>query len=138
MSGRGITDCCAGRPLNINYVHFKSKDIKKLQSQGDFWHMIILSGVVFISQDEIDTFTIHQITPPGDDLHVRDPEKFVMNNLGGIGGPFNIKIDKVLISGTWQADMSIANAFRSDKRRVFLAGDSGAYRVGKPSCMKSN
>lgn len=87
--------------------------------------MVILSGVVFISQDEIDTFTIHQITPPGSDRHIQDPKKFVQDNLGGMAGPYNIKIDEVLVSGTWQADMSIANSFRSDKGRVFLAGDSG-------------
>jgi hypothetical protein len=98
----------------------------KMQSRGDFWHMTILNGSVVIAQDEIDTYTVHRVLPPGVDFQIGDPLEFIKESLGGFGGPFDIKIDKVIVTGKWQSDLSIADSFRSEKGRVFLAGDAGA------------
>jgi hypothetical protein len=110
------------------YVHFRSRDLEKMQSQGDFWHlMLILNGGFLIAQDEIDTYTLHRMIPPGGDLQIGNPEEFINETLGGgVGPPFNLKVDEVITSGQWQSDLSIADSFRSDRGRVFLAGDAGA------------
>ncbi|KAN0102560.1 FAD/NAD(P)-binding domain containing protein [Hyaloscypha variabilis] len=111
-------------PLNLSYVHFKTKDLDKMQSKGDFWHLTILNGVVVVAQDEVDTYTMHRMIPPGIKFQLGDPVDFINESLGGVGGPFDIKVDEVLAHGQWQSDLSIADSFRSGKGRVFLAGDA--------------
>lgn len=64
------------------------------------------------------------LTPRGD-FEMGDAGNFINESLGGIGGPSDIKVDEVIVSGKWQADLSIANSFRSERGRVFLAGDAG-------------
>jgi hypothetical protein len=118
-------DRTMGRPLNLAYVHFRSSDRAKIQSLGDFWHLIILPGAVLIAQDEVDTYTMHHMVPPGSDFEIGDPETFVNETLGGIGGPSDIKVDEVIVCGKWQADLAIADSFRSQNGRVLLAGDAG-------------
>jgi FAD-dependent monooxygenase len=96
-----------------------------MQSKGDFWHLTILNGVVVVAQDEVDTYTMHRMIPPGIKFQLGDPVDFINESLGGVGGPFDIKVDEVLAHGQWQSDLSIADSFRSGKGRVFLAGDAG-------------
>jgi len=120
-----LADCSTLRPLNLAYVHFKSKDTDKIQSQGDFWHLTILNGAIVVAQDEVDTYTVHRMIPPGTDFRFEDPVDFVNESLGGVGGPFDINVHEVLAHGKWQGDLSIADSFRSGKGRVFLAGDAG-------------
>jgi hypothetical protein len=108
-------------------VHFKTSDKTKIQSLGEFWHLTVITGTVVVAQDEIDTYTLHRLVPPGADFEIGDPEKFINESLGGVGGPSDIKVE-ALVSGKWQADMSIADSFRSEKGRVFLAGDAGKAR----------
>lgn len=38
-----------------------------------------------------------------------------------------VKIDEVYVKGKWGSRVAIADSFRSDKGRVFLAGDSGEF-----------
>jgi hypothetical protein len=121
-----LADDSTLRPLNLAYVHFKSKDLDKMQSNGDFWHMTILNGAVVVAQDEVDTYTVHRMIPPGVNFQIKDPVEFVNESLGGVGGPFDINVDEVVVHGKWQADLSIADSFRSGNGRVFLAGDAGA------------
>jgi hypothetical protein len=97
-----------------------------MQSKGDFWHLAILNGAMVIAQDEVDTYTLHRMIPPGVNFEIENPVEFVRESLGGIGGPCDINVDEVIVSGRWQADLSIADTFRSGKGRVFLAGDAGA------------
>ena len=96
-----------------------------MRSQGDFWHLIIFTGAVVVAQDEVEIYTLSLPLPPGADIQIDDVEKFVNESLGGVDGPFDIKVDEVMVSGKWQGDLSMANSFRSDKGRVFLAGDAG-------------
>lgn len=86
---------------------------------------MILTGALIVAQDEVDTYTMHRMLPPGTDFQMGDAGDFINESLGGIGGPSDIKVDEVIVSGKFQADMSIASSFRSEKGRVFLAGDAG-------------
>jgi hypothetical protein len=109
--------------MNTAYVHFKSRDLEKMQSLGDFWHLTILTGAMVVAQDQVDTYTIH--LPVGTDLEIGDPQKFVSELLGGVSEPFDINIDEIIVSGKWQANLSLADSFRSHRGRIFLAGDAG-------------
>lgn len=116
------------RGMKVLFIHFKSSDREKLQSLGDFWHLTVLSGAAIAAQDEIDTYTLHVMGPPDAEVEVGpDPEKFINEILGGWGGPFDIKVDKVIVVGKWAANKCIATSFRSEKGRVFIAGDAGTY-----------
>lgn len=97
-----------------------------MQSRGDFWHLAVLNGSVVVAQDEVDTYTLHRMIPPGVNFEIGNPVEFINESLGGIGGPFDITVDEVIVDGRWQSDMSIADSFRSGKGRVFLAGDAGS------------
>lgn len=65
-----------------------------MQSKGDFWHMMVLTGALVIAQDEIETYTINRINPPGVDFQIEDPVAFINECLGGVGGPFDINVDE--------------------------------------------
>lgn len=68
----------------------------------------------------------NRIRPGGeDDPSKIDPETFISETLGGMGDPVPIKIDEVFVQGKWGSRVAIADSFRSEKGRVFLAGDAG-------------
>ena len=67
-----------------------------------------------------------------------NPEQWIKESLGGMGGPFDIKVDEVIISGHWRSDLSIATSFRSEKGRVFLAGDAGKSSNKNMNTMRGN
>lgn len=115
-------------PTKARYVHFKTPDADKLRAFGPFWHALFFGGAV-VPQDEIDTYTVVEILPPDADLEpITDPEGFVAKILGGLTGkPFPVRIGTMLGTGSWKLYYGIADTFRSQKGRVFLAGDSGAY-----------
>lgn len=96
-----------------------------MQSQGDFWHMVILNSGVLVAQDEVETYTLHKMLPPDVEVDISNAEEFIKETLGGMGGPFDIKVDEVILNGKWRSDLSVANSFRSENGRIFLAGDSG-------------
>ncbi len=115
-----------GEQLPVKYflVHFRSKDLKRMHCQGPFWHIFYINGGVLISQDEIDTWTIHQAFPLDVDPSALNPTDVIFNVLGGLVGPYIIDVDEILVSGFWRPSTYIANAYRSLEGRVFLAGDS--------------
>lgn len=115
-----------GEQLPIKYflVHFRSKDLKRIHCQGPFWHIFYISGGVLISQDEIDTWTIHQGFPLDVDPSTVNPMDVIFNVLGGLVGPYKVDVDEILVSGFWRPSTYIAHAYRSQQGRVFLAGDS--------------
>jgi FAD-dependent monooxygenase len=110
-------------------VHFKSKEIDRLMPFGQFWHANLLNGAVIVNQDESETWTLIQTLPADQDLNAAlealEPRSFIYQCLGGLGKPYQIKVDEVIVKYKWKADVAIAESFRSDKRRVFLAGDAG-------------
>lgn len=106
-------------------VHFKSRDLTRLQAQGQFWHIYFTSGSVIISQDEADTWTVHTPVPLDCDVSKIDPVEQVYKALGGSGEPYAIKIDEILVKSSWRPNLAVANTYRSRGGRLFLAGDSG-------------
>lgn len=108
-------------------VHFRSRDLKTLFSQGHFWHLNFLTGGVVINQDEVEIFTYHEVLPPGADVTNIDPIQTLRKGLGGIGEPCPIKVEQILVTSTWKSNLFVADAFRSTEGRVFLAGDAGKY-----------
>lgn len=108
-------------------VHFRSKDLTTLHRHGQFWHIYFTSGSVVISQDEVDTWTIHVPFPLDADTSDLDPKVLVSQGLGGILGLVPIEIDEILLHNSWYPTLAIADAYRTANGRVFLAGDSGMF-----------
>lgn len=110
-------------------VHFKSKEIDRLMPFGQFWHAMFLNGAVMVNQDESETWTVVQTLQADHDLNAAlealEPLSFIYQCLGGLGKPYEIKVDEVLVKYKWKADVAIAESFRSAKGRVFLVGDAG-------------
>lgn len=106
-------------------VHFKSKDLDVLHQQGQFWHLFLSQGAVVINQDEKGTWTMHIPLPSEADINDLNPEEMVYAALGDAGPPQKFRIDQILVTSTWRANLSVANQYRSKGKRVFLAGDSG-------------
>ncbi|KAJ5148301.1 hypothetical protein N7526_001653 [Penicillium atrosanguineum] len=110
-------------------VHLKSRDLKVIHRQGQFWHLFLSKGGVVISQDEKDTWTIHTPMPPDTDIADIDLEQAVYAALGDSGPPQPIEIDEILVSSTWRASLGVAEQFRSPGKRTFLAGDSAHQNI---------
>ncbi|KAG0646843.1 FAD-dependent monooxygenase apdD [Hyphodiscus hymeniophilus] len=111
-------------PLELAYVHFRTKEYEKMQSKGNFWHLTMVNGVLVVAQDEIDTYTVHRIVPPGVSFDMEKPVEFINDSLGGIGGHFEVTVDEVIAHGKWRSELATSESFRSRKGRIFLAGDS--------------
>ncbi|KAF2101152.1 monooxygenase [Rhizodiscina lignyota] len=111
-------------PLAMGLVHFKSRDLTRLHKQGQFWHIFFTHGGVIISQDEIDTWTVHLPVPLDFDIKTLDPEKHIFQVLGGQGDSYEIDVDEILVSSSWRPNNAIADRYRSDGGRVFIAGDA--------------
>jgi hypothetical protein len=93
--------------------------------QGQFWHVLFLSGVVLISQNEKQDWTVHTAVAPDVDPSTLDPHTAIANALSGLTGkPYHVKVDEILVSNVWQPSVYITDKFTSAKSRVFLAGDS--------------
>ena len=105
-------------------VHFRSADLANLHALGQFWHLYTTGGAVFIAQDEVDTWTLHQDL--GSDVDdpdpIGDPTEFVARALGR-----PIKIDEVMASSLWRPSALLADRFGRD--RILLAGDSAHTMV---------
>ncbi|PYI09956.1 FAD-dependent monooxygenase [Aspergillus sclerotiicarbonarius CBS 121057] len=113
-------------------VHFKSKDLTRLRKQGQFWHVFFpndaasggsVKGAI-IAQDEIDTWTVHRFVPVGFDDSQITSEEAVYSVLGGMGEPYRIDIDEILVRSTWRPSIAVAESYAGPKQRVLLAGDA--------------
>ncbi|KAK5998384.1 FAD-dependent monooxygenase apdD [Cladobotryum mycophilum] len=98
-------------PMALFLIHFKSKDLTKIHKQGQFWHIFFTSRAFIISQDEVDTWTVHKAIPLDADWQSLDPEAVIAEVLGGNIGPYPIKVDEV------------------PGGRVFLAGDAAHQNI---------
>jgi FAD-dependent monooxygenase len=107
------------------FVHLESKALRKmLQQIGPFWHVNVINGGIIVAQDEKTRFTVHLMLPPGVDGASLSQQHIVNLTCAGTLDPVDIPIDKVYCYGIWKFEVAIANKFRSDRGRVFLAGDS--------------
>ena len=111
-------------PAALFLVHFKSRDLKRLHRQGQFWHIFFSSGHAIIAQDEEDTWTLHTPIPLDLDASTIDPYEAVYKGLGASCDPLPIKIDEILVTSVWRPSIFSANKFTSQHERVFLSGDA--------------
>lgn len=114
-------------------VHFKSRDWDRLFKFGRFWHLFVfdehgLQGAA-ISQDDKDTFTTHLVLPLDVDPEEINSHDAVYRALGGMGGPYLVHIDEILVRSTYRHSIAIARNYRSRLGRVFLAGDSAHQNI---------
>lgn len=109
---RGVVTFCQ--------VHFKSNDRETLHKHGQFWHAFFVGGGVgaIIAQDEKDTWTL-QTTAIMDGVKTEDVDKQEL--LNAVCGR-ELKIDEVLQSSIWQANVLVADRYRQG--RLFVAGDA--------------
>ncbi|KAL3480943.1 FAD binding domain-containing protein [Aspergillus californicus] len=125
----GITLTGGPVPGAMWLIHFKSRDLDRLRSQGQFWHIFFTSGPVLIAQDEKDTWTLHIPIEIGASVEHRDPRQAIYNGLGGEMSPFFIDIDEILVTSVWRPMICIADKYSSKGGRVFLAGDSAHQNI---------
>lgn len=116
-------------PMKLFLVHFRSTDLTRIQNQGQFWHVFYTNGAIFIAQDEKDIWTVHLPAPIEEDTSSWDPLAVIYRVLGGSAGPYEIRVDEVIVYGIWTPNISVAERFRSDGGRVFLAGDSAHQTI---------
>jgi 2-polyprenyl-6-methoxyphenol hydroxylase-like FAD-dependent oxidoreductase len=111
---KGMTDFAT-----VALVHFRSSDLTNLHALDQFWHLFTATGAVLISQNEIDTWTLHQdLGAHVDDPDpIGDPREFVARTLGR-----PIVIDAVLASSVWRPSALLADSYGHD--RILLAGDA--------------
>lgn len=113
----------------MHLTHFKSRDLSKLHRQGQFWHIFFTSGSIIISQDEVDTWTIHNPVPVGTKIETLDPVQAIYKGLGGEKEPLEIEIDEILLTSVWRPNIYLADKYTSEHCRVFLAGDSAHQNI---------
>jgi 2-polyprenyl-6-methoxyphenol hydroxylase-like FAD-dependent oxidoreductase len=101
-------------------VHFKSRDLATLHAHGQFWHTFFVgSGVgAIIAQDERDTWTL-QTSAITDGVRTEDIDKQELLD-AACGRP--LKVDEVLQSSVWKANVLVADKYRTG--RLFVAGDA--------------
>ncbi|KIV81897.1 hypothetical protein PV11_04046 [Exophiala sideris] len=116
-------------PGGLFLVHFKSRDLSRIQRQGQFWHIFFTTGSAIIAQDEVDTWTAHTLVPLDFDTSTLDPKEAVYRVLGGSVGPYPIEIDEVLVTSTWRPNICIAEKYISPGGRVFLSGDAAHQNI---------
>jgi 2-polyprenyl-6-methoxyphenol hydroxylase-like FAD-dependent oxidoreductase len=105
-------------------VHFRSTDLANLHALGQFWHLYTTNGAVVISQDEVDTWTLHRdLGPDVDDADpIGDPREFVAR---AAGRP--IVISEILASSVWRPNALLADFYGCG--RILLAGDAAHTMV---------
>lgn len=86
-------------------------------------------GAAIISQDEIDTFTVHLFLPLDVDTENIDSKDAIYRALGGIYGNFHIEIDEILVRSVWRPNIAVARIWHGPHYRVFLAGDSAHQNI---------
>ncbi|KAI1619264.1 FAD binding domain-containing protein [Exophiala viscosa] len=116
-------------PIAMYLVHFRSRDLSRLQSQGQFWHIFMTGGGAIISQDEDEIWTVHLPISLEQDTDKIDPYELVYQFLGSHTGPYPINIDEILVKSVWRPNLVVADEYRSVKGRVFLAGDSAHQNI---------
>lgn len=127
-------DQATNRPTCVLLVHFKSRDLTRIQKQGQFWHTFFMVepgifGGAMIAQDEIETWTVHYFLPLGTDTSSISSEEAVYTVLGGLNGKYEIKIDEVLVRSTWRPSIAVARTWATPDHRVFIAGDAAHQNI---------
>ena len=115
-------------------VHFKSRDLTRLQKQGQFWHIFFLGehgglGGAIIAQDEIDTWTTHLMLPLDVDTDKIESHEAIYRVLGSLNGSFQIKVDEILARSVWRPIIAVTRTWHSPNYKIFLAGDAAHQNI---------
>ncbi|KAH7091351.1 FAD-binding domain-containing protein [Paraphoma chrysanthemicola] len=121
-------------PTCVLLVHFKSKDLTRLQAQGQFWHIFFLHrpgafAGAMIAQDEIDTWTVHWFLPLGTNTDSIASEEAIYTVLGGLYGKYEIEIDEILVRSVWRPSIAVARTWASTSQKIFIAGDAAHQNI---------
>ncbi len=101
-------------------IHFRSQDREFFERFGTVWHIQSPVGGTIISQNDLDTWTIHAPMSAGMEESRIDPKRYLFELLGR-------EIDcEIVVANAWRPRLSLADAYGSG--RVWLAGDS-AHQV---------
>jgi len=104
----------------VYMIHFKSQDRAFFERFGTSWHIQSPVGGTIISQNDVDTWTIHVPLSSGMDAEAIDPRQFLFERLGA-------EIDcEIIVANPWRPRLSLAKSY--GEGRVWLAGDS-AHQV---------
>lgn len=119
-------------PPKALLIHFRSRDVKRLRKQGQFWYTFFpkaasdggsIKGAI-IAQDEKDTWTVHYFLPRDLDETQISSQDAICSVLGGMGELYRIDIDEVLVRSVWTPGVAIATSYAGSQCRIFLAGDA--------------
>ncbi len=72
-------------------------------------------GGGLLAQDEIET-CVHNFLSPGSDGSELTPEETVYRVIGGMGPPFKISIDQVLVHSTYRPTVAVAKTYSSEDK----------------------
>ncbi|KAL4809100.1 putative monooxygenase [Aspergillus unguis] len=119
-------------------VHFQSRHLRKLYRQGAFWHTFFPSdpatrknslGGAIIAQDAEQVWTIHDYLTPDYEPAETNARESIMRVLGGMGEPYAIDIDEIIVQSTFKPTVATAQAWLGPNQRAFLAGDAAHQTV---------
>lgn len=97
-------------------IHFRSADRAFFERFGTVWHIQSPVAGTIISQNDVDTWTIHVSPPPGVDAGSVDAKALLFEHLGA-------EIDcEIIVANPWSPRLAVASAYGHG--RVWLAGDS--------------
>lgn len=82
-----------------------------------------------ISQNEKDIFTTHLLLPLDQDPESIKSEDAVYRALGGLGDPYPIKIDEILVRSTYRPNIAIVRNYSGYNGHVQLAGDAAHQNI---------
>ena len=101
-------------------IHFRSKDRAFFERFGTVWHIQSPVAGTIISQNDVDTWTLHVPLTAGMDESRIDPEAFLSELLGQ-----EVECE-IVVANAWRPRLSLADSYGAG--RVWLAGDS-AHQV---------
>ena len=101
-------------------IHFRSQDRAFFERFGTVWHIQSPVGGTIISQNDVDTWTIHCPMTAGMDEDRIDPKAHLFELLGA-----EVECE-IVVANAWRPRLSLADSYGSG--RVWLAGDS-AHQV---------
>ena len=102
-------------PANF-MIHWTSPDLALFQRFGIAWHLQSPRGWTIISQNDLDTWTVHIPLSHIRDVDTRDPKDILFEFLGC---EFECEIQ---VANAWYPRLGLADAY--GKGRVWLAGDA--------------
>lgn len=91
--------------------------------------MFFTNYSILVAQDEKELWLVHSIFPGDYDIDTLNPEQVVQRALGGVFGPADVAIEEILSVGTWRPGTFLMDNYRSEKGKVFLAGDAAHQRI---------